>query len=119
MRNQTYASRRHTYQAFRGGNDWMRNRNTVRHAPKALGSVSFTVIMAMLVLVVGLIYVTQGTRATSYDYELSAIESEINELEAKKEDLAVERARLNSIAASEQSTVAANMADASPAGYAE
>jgi len=75
-------------------------------------------IVGILVLIVGLIYVAQGTQATNYDYELSAIEDEIAELEAKKEDLAVEKARLTSIAASEESTVAAGMADASVSGYA-
>ena len=75
--------------------------------------------MGVLVLIVGLIYVAQGTKATNYDYELSAIEDEISELEAKKEDLAVEKARLTSIAASQDSTVAANMDDANVAGYAE
>lgn len=72
-----------------------------------------------MVLIVGLIYVSQSTRATNYDYELSAIDSEIAELEAKKEDLAVEKARLTSIAAAEGSEVAANMEGATAAGYAE
>lgn len=98
---------------------WVRNRNTVRHTPKSLGQVSQTVILAILVLVVGLIYVTQGTKATSYDYELSKVEGEISELQAKKEDLAVERARLTSIAEAKSSEVAANMETASVSGYAE
>ena len=98
---------------------WVRNRNTVRHEPKSLGQVSQTVILAILVLVVGLIYVTQGTKATSYDYELSKVEGEIAELQAQKEDLAVERARLTSIAESKTSEVAANMESASVSGYAE
>ena len=98
---------------------WVRNRNTVRHTPKSLGSVSQTMILGVLVLIVGLIYVTQGTRATSYDYQLSEIENEISELEAKKEDLAVEKARLTSIAASENSTVAVAMEDGEVSGYAE
>lgn len=97
---------------------WARNRNTVRHTPKTLGSVSNLVIMMILVVIVGLIYVSQGTRATNYDYELSAIEDEIAELEAKKEDLAVERARLTSIAATEDSEVANNMEVATNTGFA-
>lgn len=71
-----------------------------------------------MVLIVGLIYVSQSTRATNYDYELSAIDSEIAELQAKKEDLAVEKARLTSIAAAESSEVAANMEAANAGGYA-
>lgn len=98
---------------------WVRNRNTVRHAPKTLGSVSQSVILAILVLVIGLIYVTQGTKATSYDYELSRVEEEIAELEARKEDLAVEREKLKSIATSNTSEVAAAMQTGQVSGYAE
>ena len=98
---------------------WVRNRNTVRHTPKTLGSISQSMILGVLVLIVGLIYVTQGTKATGYDYQLSEIESEISELEAKKEDLAVERARLTSLATSENNDVAVNMENANVTGYAE
>ena len=98
---------------------WVRNRNIVRHTPKTLGSVSQGVILGILVLVVGLIYVTQGTKATSYDYELSRVESEIAELESRKEDLAVERERLKSIAANNTSEVAAAMQTGQVTGYAE
>ncbi len=97
---------------------WSRNRNTVRHETKGLGSFSNGVIVMMLVVIMGLIYVAQGTQATNYDYELSAIEDEIAELEAKKEDLAVEKARLTSIAASENSEVANAMENAGVDGYA-
>ena len=98
---------------------WVRNRNIVRHTPKTLGSVSQSVILGVLVLVVGLIYVTQGPKATSYDYELSKVENDIAKLEAEKEDLAVERARLTSIARSDSNEVAANMQVGQVAGYAE
>ena len=98
---------------------WTRNRNTIRYTPKTLGSISHTAILVILVLIVGMIYVAQGTRATDYDYELSGIESEISELEAKKEDLAVEKARLTSIAAAEASEVAVSMEDATVSGYAD
>ena len=98
---------------------WVRNRNIVRHAPKTLGSVSQSVILGILVLVVGLIYVTQGTRATSYDYEISEVETQIAEQEAKIEDLRIERERLKSIAALETNEVAATMQDGVVSGYAE
>ena len=98
---------------------WVRNRNMVRHTPKTLGSVSQSVILGVLVLVIGLIYVTQGTKATSYDYELSKVESEIAELEARKEALAVERSRLTSIAYNNENEVAAAMPTGSVSGYTE
>ena len=100
-------------------NSWAQNRNTVRHTPKTLGAVSQSVILTLLVVVIGLIYITQGTRSTNYDYELNNIENEISELEARKEDLAVEKARLTSVATTNNSEVAMMMEDASPVGYAE
>ena len=108
----TYVSRRVE------GISFARNRNTVRHTKRNLGSISQIVIVSMLTLVFGLIYVAQGTKATSFDYELSSVESEITEMTAKKEDLAVEKARLTSVASTRNSAVAASMEDASVTGYA-
>lgn len=112
MRNQTYTTRRSPENSF------ARNRNTVRHTRKSLGSISQIVIVSMLTLVFGLIYVAEGTKATSFDYEISAVESEITEMNAKKDDLAVEKARLNSVATAKNSVVAAAMEDATVTGYA-
>ena len=111
--------RHNTYTAQRREMSWSRNRNTVRHTGKTLGSMSLFSMFGLLILIVGLIYVTQGTRATAYDYELSKIETEIDELQAQKDDLAIEKARLTSIASAESSTVAAAMEDANVGGYAE
>lgn len=115
MRPQTYVSRR---SAATSTSTWSRNYNTVRHEQKNLGPWAYTFLVAVTVTMIGLIYVSQSTRATNYDYELSAIDSEIADLQAKKEDLAVEKARLTSIASTEGSEVAANMEDAVAGGYA-
>ena len=117
MKNQTYTSRRNAYSD--ASSNWVRNRNTVRHTQKTLGPLMQSVILGALVLIVGLIYVAQGTQATNYDYELSSIEGEIAEMQARKEDLAVEKARLTSIATSSTSEVAMAMVNATAAGYAE
>lgn len=112
MQNQTFVTRRAASTTF------VRNRNTVRHTKRSLGSISQIVIVSMLTLVFGLIYVAEGTKATGFDYEISSIETEISEMNAKKDDLAVEKARLNSVAAAKNSTVAAAMEDARVTGYA-
>ena len=113
MHNQTtYISRRST------GATFVRNRNTVRHTKRSLGSISQIVIVSMLTLIFGLIYVAESTKATSFDYEISSVETEITEMSAKLDDLAVEKARLNSVAAAESSTVAAAMEDTTVTGYA-
>ncbi len=114
MFNQTYTTRRSATITT----SFARNRNTVRHTRRSLGSISQIVIVGMLTLVFGLIYVAEGTKATSFDYELSSVESEITEMTAEKEDLAVEKARLTSVATAKTSTVAAAMEDATVSGYA-
>lgn len=118
MKNQqSYAARR----AGRSSSSaaWARNANTVRHSDRRLGPVSSAVIVMLLVLTMGLIYVSQGAKASGYDYELSAVESEIAELNAKKDDLAVEQARATSVTNAKSSEVAANMVDAEVTGYAD
>lgn len=111
--NTGYTSRRGSIETA----SWVKNRNIVRHTPKTLGTLSLSAIVGMLVLIVGLIYVTQGVKATGYDYELSNIEREIDELTAKKEDLALEKARLAAIERAENSKVAVSMSNARVAGY--
>jgi len=71
----------------------------------------------LLVLVVGLIYITQGTKATSYDYTLNSVNDEIASLEAQNKAKAAENARIVAAAVSEQNEVAAVMVDARAAGY--
>lgn len=111
MISQTYVSRREIAPSF------ARNRNTVRHAKRSLGSISQIVIISMITLAFGLIYVAEGTKATGFDYEISAVESEITEMTARRDDLAVEKARLTSVATAKNSTVAAAMEDATVTGY--
>ena len=112
MQDQTYVTRRTASASF------ARNRNTVRHTRRSLGRISQIVIVSMLTLIFGLIYVSEGTKATGFDYEISSVESEITELNAKKDDLAVEKARLTSVATAKNSTVAAAMETATVTGYA-
>jgi hypothetical protein len=90
-----------------------RNYNLVRHQPKVvLGPVRYGIAMMGLALVAGLVYVTQGPRATAYDYEIQSVQTEVARYESMRDDLALENARLTSVVASERSEVAANMVDA-------
>ena len=110
----TYVSRREP--AFTG--TFTRGRNTVRHTRTSLGSISQIIIISMITLIFGLIYVAESTKATSFDYQISAVESEISEMTARRDDLAVEKARLTSVAAARTSAVAMSMEDAVVTGYA-
>ena len=95
-----------------------RGRNTVRHTKRSLGSISQIVIICLLTLIFGLFYVAESTKATGLDYQISAVESEITDMTARRDDLAVEKARLTSVTAAKNSTVAATMTDAEVTGYA-
>ena len=120
MRNSSYTARRRESQSsYTATMGFVRNRNTVRHSEKSLGTVSFLTLMVVSVSILGVLFVSQGTRATSYDYEISGMETKIEGLEAQKADLEVEKARLTAIATSAKSEVAAVMEDGVASGYAE
>lgn len=97
---------------------WVRNHNAVRHEPRvSLGPVSHTITVLLLVLVVGLIYVTQGAKATSYDYDMNSVNDEIASLTAQKNSLATENARIMADAATEDNTMASTMVEAKTSDY--
>lgn len=121
MMDKTFTTRRGKSSSLNTSslNNWSSNRYIAGNTNKGLGKVSYTVIVGMLTLIFGLIYVGQATQSTSFDYQISEIENEISEMTAKKEDLAVEQARLTSLASAQTSEVAANMEDGMPSGYAK
>lgn len=102
QRTLQFQTRRSTSQ-----NNWNRNQNTVAFASAVkLGPIAHTVIIALMITVLGLIYLTQATRATGYDYQAQKIDSEIADLQTKKGDLEVENARLTALETVKNSSVA-------------
>lgn len=99
--------------------NWSRNQNTVAFvSPVKLGPVAHTVLVALMITVLGLIYLTQATRATSYDYEAQKVDSQIAELTTKKSDLEVENARLTALESVKNSSVAREMTTPASTEYA-
>ena len=90
-----------------------------RAGPRAvkLGPVAHTVLVALMITVLGLVYLTQATRATGYDYEAQKIDSQIADLETKKGDLEVENARLTALENVQNSNVAKAMAPPAATDY--
>jgi hypothetical protein len=108
---QIYSSRRQA--------SWNRNQNTVAFVSHVkLGPVAHTVLVALMITVLGLVYLTQATRATSYDYEAQKIDSQIAELSTKKGDLEVENARLTALEKVQNSNVAKAMTTPTSTDYA-
>jgi len=105
------------FSSRRAGN-WNRNQNTTRFASNIkLGPVTHTVLVALMITVLGLIYLTQATRATGYDYEAQAIDTQIAELATKKTDLEVENARLTALDNVQNSSVARQMTAPTETSY--
>jgi cell division protein FtsL len=102
----------------RRGSNWNRNQNTTRFASNVkLGPVTHTVLVALMITVLGLIYLTQATRATGYDYEAQKIDSKIADLTTKKTDLEVENARLTALDNVQNSSVAKAMTKPAQTDY--
>ena len=105
-----------TYNRQQG--NWNRNQNTVAFASAVkLGPVTHTVLVALMITVLGLIYLTQATRSTGYDYEAQKIDSKIADLTSQKTDLEVENARLTALETVRNSTVAREMTSPAATDY--
>jgi cell division protein FtsL len=99
---------------------WSRNQNTVAFVSAIkLGPVTHTVIVALMITVLGLIYLTQATRATSYDYATQKIDSQIAELNSQKSDLQIENARLTALETVKNSNVASTMTTPASTSYVQ
>lgn len=89
---------------------WKRNQNTVAFAPSiSLGPVAHTVIIALMIAVLGLIYLTQVTKTSFYGYQLDERDTQRSALLAEKRDLEVDNARLQALEQVKQSNVAKAM----------
>lgn len=103
-------SRRSSTFTSRRSHAMSRNYNSVSYTSSVrLGPIAHTVLVALMITVLGLIYLTQATKATSYDYQASAIDQQIAELATVKSDLEVENARLTALQTIEESKVAASL----------
>ena len=111
QRNTQFSSRRQQ--------NWSRNQNTVAFvSPVKLGPVAHTVLIALMITVLGLIYLTQATSSTNYDYQARDIYNQIAELTTQKADLEIENARLTALENIRNSTVAREMTAPASIEYA-
>lgn len=102
----------------RRASSWSRNQNTTRFTSSVkLGPVTHTVLVALMITVLGLIYLTQATRATAYDYQAQAIDTKIADLSTKKANLEVENARLTALESVKNSDVAKAMTKPTTVNY--
>lgn len=108
------------YYTSRRQQNWSRNQNTTRYVSAVkLGPVAHTILVALMITVLGLIYLTQATRATGYDYEAQRIDSQIAELNEERADLEIENARLTALETIKNSSVAREMTTPASTEYVE
>lgn len=95
----------------RRDNRWQRNQNTVAYTTTraVLGPVSHTVLVALMIAVLGLIYLSQVTKSSSYGYALKDQSDQLTSLNAQRQELEIENARLQALKTVEESTVAKAM----------
>lgn len=99
-------------------NRLMRNQNLVRtQTAVQAGPISVSFMLVALVAILSLLYLNQVTKATSLNYRLSSLESKRTELQAQKEQLQIDAARLSSIQAAKTSEVAQAYTPTSTVNY--
>jgi hypothetical protein len=78
---------------------WRRNQNTVRHqiAAASLGPVAQMVIIAVLLATLGLVYLTQITKTSTYGYRLQSLQTQQDQLTQQNQLLQVQAAQLQSL----------------------
>ncbi len=108
-RNQFVSTRSQNF-AHAGAGNWGLNQNlTPFRANRKMGPVATAVMMILLVMVMGLMYLTQLTKAGAFSYQLNSIDSRKSALAAEQDNLKVENARLQSLATISNSRVASTM----------
>lgn len=95
-----------------------RNQNTVRFRVGAnLGPVSHTVLIALMLAVLGLVYLTQITKTSTFGYQRNELTTKQEELASENADLQVETARLQALERVQQSNVAKAMTPPAQTNY--
>lgn len=116
----TKMSQNTQYYTQRRQQNWSRNQNTTRFQTSIkLGPVAHTVLVALMIVILGLIYVTQATRITGYDYQVREIDTQISEYNEQKSELEVESARLTALETIKNSSVAKEMTQPANTQYVQ
>lgn len=74
-----------------------------------MGPITHTVVVALMVAVLGLIYLSQVTKSSTFGYVLQQQNDTLASLAAEQQDLEIENARLQALSTVKDSNVAAAM----------
>lgn len=102
--------RAYTNRSTEPDRQWRRNQNTVAfEATTKLGPIAHTVIIALMIAVLGLIYLTQVTKTSFFGYQLNDRQTQIETLANERQNLEIENARLQALERVRSSDVAKAM----------
>lgn len=98
----------------------MRNQNLTRVETRVqAGPISISFMLIALVVLLSFLYLNQVAKSTTLNYRLSTLEAKRTALQAEKEQLRIDAARLQSIAEARNSQVAQAMTPVQNINYAQ
>lgn len=76
-----------------------RNRNLIAHTTtRVMGPVTTTFLLAVIIAVLALLYLTQITKTSVYGYKVNNLDAQRKDLIAHQQGLEIEAARLQALA---------------------
>lgn len=97
-----------------------RNQNLYRQPAKLqLGPTSATFVVIALISVLALLYLNQITKTGTFGYKVTDLTGKRDQILASKQEMSVEAARLQSIAATKASSTVAGMTPTTQVSYAK
>jgi hypothetical protein len=116
LRGSELSSRRAKIQDNSG---WRRGQNTAVFVhSRTLGPIMHTILIGLMIAVLGLIYLTQVTKQSTFGYEAERRQQTLADLSAKRDELKNENDRLQALNRVSQSNVAKAMTDPAATDYA-
>ncbi|MSR68274.1 hypothetical protein EXS66_00630 [Candidatus Saccharibacteria bacterium] len=87
-----------------------KNQNIVRNKIKIQsGPITAVLMLVMLVVLLGLMYLNQVTKTSTFNYKISNLERKQSGLQVTKDNLSIDAARLQSIAVAKQAAESAKL----------
>lgn len=95
-----------------------KNQNFVKNKIKLQsGPVTTVIMLTVLVITLGLLYLNQVTKTSTFNYKISNLESKQVELQNTKDNLAIDAARLQSIAEAKKAAETAKLEPVKSVSY--
>lgn len=96
-----------------------KNQNIVRNKIKIQsGPVTATLMLVGMVILLGLMYLSQVTKTSTFNYKISNLENKQIELQATKDNLSIDAARLKSIAEAKKAAEKGQLSQIKTVSYA-